>query len=142
VSYTDHSRVPFGPTLADVLPAIETALTLSKVERLNMVSAVRTIARLLGRAAEHRTGRMLTGAVSKGRTDGSACAAHPHRLHIEETTPVGSADRITGQSNPMRGLDEPPYCGSIENALTYRPHAAISALVCAASSSGVLLKAS
>jgi hypothetical protein len=52
VSYISPSRVLLERTLADVQNAVETAPNLSKVERQNMASAVRTVARLLNRPLE------------------------------------------------------------------------------------------
>jgi integrase len=52
MSYISPSRVLLGRTLADVLAAVETASNLSKVDRQNMASAVRTVARLLHRPVE------------------------------------------------------------------------------------------
>ena len=49
---TAPSRSPSGPTLADVLVAVEAAAGLPKTQRQNLASAVRTVARLLDRSPE------------------------------------------------------------------------------------------
>jgi hypothetical protein len=52
MSTTHASRAPSGPSLADVLTCVTGAANLSKTQRQNMESAVRTVARALDRPLE------------------------------------------------------------------------------------------
>ena len=49
---TPTSRAPSGPTLGDVLTAVTSAIDLTKSQRQDIASAVRTVARVLGKPPE------------------------------------------------------------------------------------------